>query len=330
MYCHQKRDTRDAWADDDASAPTEWDKGDRGAISREVHNAQESPRESLRLASLLDPAQQCARQGDGPFDLAAAAECLCLLEEAFVIALHDDIVADIVARMASANILRDADASVCAYSRLTVECDRRALAQPCAQPHAAECPLCACPPSVVTIERALDRLDALDRGLGARASLVDARTQAMRSALTNPDGAVTTVDAYRGYMYAVYATLCARYMSFWALVTRQPLLRRASVRRTPPHYVTRASASQERTWGGACILTPRDLALDLSDMGHDKVGRLLMIQQQMTPVYDVGPPLSLMPFPGAQPTCRRWAALPDAETVARAVDIHERRLLDIV
>nr|UMO80095.1 hypothetical protein [Pandoravirus aubagnensis] len=329
MYCHPKRETHETWADN-PYMPAGCGGINSGGILDETRDVQVSSRESLRLASLLGPDQQRIRQGNGPFDLAAAAECLCLLEEAFVIALHDDIVADIVGCAASALGTHDFDASVCAYSRLTIECDRHALAQPCTPHHTAACPLCACPPSVAAIGRALDRLDALDRGLGARASLVDARTQAMQRALASPDGAVAAVDAYRGYLYAVYATLCARYMSFWALVTRQPLLRRASVRRTPPHYVTCASASQERTWGGAYILTPRDLALDLSDMGHDKVGRLLMIQQQMTPVYDVGPPLTLMPFPGAQPTCRRWAALPDAEIVARAVDIHERRLLDNV
>lgn len=125
MRAHQQGERSEAWART-IPAPAGCVGVDRSGTAGAVRGAQEPSRESLRLASLLAPDQQRASRGDGPFDLAAAAECLCLLKEAFIVALHDDIVADIVSCAASALGAHDPDASVCAYSRLTVECDRRA------------------------------------------------------------------------------------------------------------------------------------------------------------------------------------------------------------
>ncbi|AJF97266.1 hypothetical protein TW95_gp0532 [Pandoravirus inopinatum] len=276
----------------------------------------------LNMVSLIDPYEPRPLGGDGPFDVPAAGECLRLLEEAFVVALHDDLVAEIVARTADALGAREPTALIGAYARLGAQCDRRASTHPCAtQPR---CAMCTRAPTVSAVAAALERLDALDGGLGARASIVDARRRAMSRALAQPDDVPAAVDAYRAYLHATYATLYARYVAFWTLVVRQPTLARASACR--PHHVGLSRSAPG--WGGARMLTPRDLAQALSASGQHALGRLLMAQQRMEPVYTLDPPLTLSPLPGAAPMCRRWAALPEAGIVACAVDIHEDLAMD--
>lgn len=272
----------------------------------------------LDMTSLMDPRESRPTPGDGPFDLPAAGECLRLLEEAFVVALHDDIVAEIVALTADALGARDPAALIGAYARLASRCDRRAATHACAA--RPVCALCSRAPTTAQVAAALARLDALDQGLGARASIVDARRRAVTRALAQPDDVPAAVDAYRAYLHAAYATLHARYVAFWTLVVRQPVLSRASVDRS-----RRADqcASAPR-WGGTRMLTPVGLAHALSALGQRAVARLLIAQQGMEPACAFDPPLSLLPSPGAAPMCRRWAALPEVDAVVRAVDIHER------
>lgn len=272
----------------------------------------------LGMTSLVDPCESRPPPGDGPFDLPAAGECLRLLEEAFVVALHDDTVAEIVALTADALGTRDPAALIGAYARLASRCDRRASAHPCAA--RPVCALCVRAPTTAQVAAALTRLDALDQGLGARASIVDARRRAVTRALAQPEDVPAAVDAYRAYLHAAYATLHARYVAFWTLVVRQPVLARASVDRSR-RAVPSASAPR---WGGTRMLTPVRLAHALSALGQRAVARLLIAQQAMEPACAFDPPLSLLPSPGATPMCRRWAALPEADAVVRAVDIHER------
>lgn len=264
------------------------------------------------LSSLIAPDPEMHRTG-ASFDWAMAGECLRLLEEAFVVALHDDIAQDIV-RASATRTGCGWERSTESYARLTGRCDRRASGSI----EGVRCAMCHAGPPHDTVVRALARLDALNLGLDARASAVDARRHAVAQGATaidalDFDAAATVIDAYRAHVHAVYATLHARYSLFWTLVIRVPLLLQA----------THADGDV----GPQRILTPRSLADRLVTLGHRNLGLLLVRNQQLPPVCAFDPPLTLAPCPGEVPTCRRWRALPERHILERAVDAHERHLL---